>query len=545
MFFGAIASLLLAACGPVSEGPVTTPRPGSDASFVDDAAAPDAAAPDDVTADITRDASAPDVATVDTAPAADVAPIPCGAPSYTCPVGYRCVGLSTTQCVRAAALGEPCSDGPSAPVYCVPGASCEPGPDVPRCAAYGTAFGQCRNTDCAGRCDPGLGCDPSTHCRPGLPVGALCGGDGDFCNDGSSCQDVNGTARCVADGAAGGYCHDDRSCDVGLRCRGSNSGAAVGCNRTYFHCVSGPLPGEACEPAGERCNAGTSCMRSLGAMRCVAAPDGTPGGRCRAESPRCDETAVCDDRGWSCVRRVARGMACDPTGGTTACAAGDTCTGEHLADGGQCVAAGTAPGADCRTSEPHCDGMLQCSDFSRYRRTCRTLARAGDLCDLGGVRTLCPTPTRCVPATVSSGGVPGATCATPVAEVEPNDRSVAARAVVTRSTLYQASLSAADVEDCHALRMPTGSALYVESTIPLVARLFRASGVEVGRWTMRPMSWGGPLGGSARLDPATIGVLRDLIADDYLLCVRALGDPTSRREPVSYTLALGVLPRSW
>jgi len=106
------------------------------------------------------------------------------------------------------------------------------------------------------------------------------------------------------------------------------------------------------------------------------------------------------------------------------------------------------------------------------------------------------------------------------------------------------ALSADDAEDCHAVRMPAGSSLYVETSVSLVARLFRASGVEIGRWTLRSASWDGPLAGSARLDPAAIGVLRDLAADDYLLCVSERGDSPTRPSPVDYTLAIGVLPPS-
>jgi len=108
--------------------------------------------------------------------------------------------------------------------------------------------------------------------------------------------------------------------------------------------------------------------------------------------------------------------------------------------------------------------------------------------------------------------------------------------------LYRSSLSADDPEDCHAVRMPSGSSLYVETSVSLVARLFRSSGVEIGRWTLRSASPGGPLAGSARLDPTSIGVLRDLAADEYLLCVRQPGDPTTSPTSVDYTLAIGVLP---
>lgn len=535
----------LSACGPAPEAPSV------DASPVDvpapDASAPDASAPDAPSVDASAlDASALDTSTAPDAPVdtprSDSGAFPCGL-NFTCPSGYRCVGLSTARCVRAAAVGEPCRNGPADAIYCIPGATCESVRGESRCVAYGTEHGVCRNTDgCAPRCDPGLGCDPGTHCRPGISLGELCGGAGEFCNEGSSCQDVNGTSRCLADGADGGYCRVGRLCDAGLLCQGSNSGSATGCNREYFRCSRGLLLGEACEPAGAPCGAGTTCQMSYGAMRCVAHPDGTPGGRCRSESPRCDAEAVCDDRGWICLRRIPRGMPCEPAGGATACAEGDTCDAEHPADGGRCVAPGTAPGAECRATEPACDGELQCSTFSRYRRTCRAVARAGDRCDLGGIRTLCPPATRCVPATGSSLGASVATCTTPIPETEPNDRSVRTRSPVERSVLYRSSLSADDPEDCHAVRVPAGSSLYVETSTSLVARLFRSSGVEIGRWTLRSTSWDGPLAGSARLDPTSIGVLRTLAADDYLLCVSEPGDVTPPPSSVDYTLAIAVLP---
>jgi hypothetical protein len=559
MALGSIVALLTA-CGTdpdVSSGtaPAADASP-ADASLADvsrvdasgaDVSAPDAGALDAGAVDVGAvDAGAIDVATTNDAPGdaspPDSATLPCG-PGFTCPGGYRCVGLSTTRCVRAAAPGEPCRNGLADPIYCTPGATCEPVRGVDRCVEYGAEHGVCRNTDgCAPRCEPGLGCDVSTHCRPGLALGELCGGVEYLCNEGSACMDVNGTRRCVADGATGGYCRVGRLCDAGLLCQGTNSGSASGCNREYFRCVTGLQAGEPCEPTGAPCGAGTTCMMSFGALRCAARPDGTPGGRCRYEAPQCDGDAVCGDRGWQCVRRVARGMPCDPTGATTACADGDTCDAEHPADIGRCVAAGTAPGAECRTTAPACDGELQCSSFSRYRRTCRSVARAGDPCDLGAIRTLCPATTRCVPATAVSEGAAIATCTAPIAETEPNDGPSRTRSVVERSVLFQASLSADDAEDCHVIRMPADSSLYVETTLTLVARLFRSSGVELGRWTLGSAAWDGPLAGSGRLDPAVVGLLRDLAADDYLLCVREADDSRSRRAPVSYSLAIGVLP---
>lgn len=541
-----VVALLVSACGESAENPPAPPDASAEDVYVADVSAIDLGATDTPAVDAPakdappRDAVVARDASVDATPA-DADEPTCGPPNYTCPVGYRCVGLSTVRCVRTAALGEPCRNSADNPIYCPPGATCETIDGVARCAAIGTLNGLCQNSSaCMALCPPGLGCDRSTHCRPGLAPGDLCGGDTDFCNEGASCIFTDGTARCVADGTEGGFCWRDHRCDAGLSCRGANTG---GCN-TGYRCVAGVPLGEVCTPTGERCVEGATCTMSQGTMRCLGRADGTLGGRCRAEPPRCDAGGECDDRGWLCVRRVSRGMACEPAGGTTVCIDGDTCSAEHRADNGRCVAAGTAPGADCRTSGTPCDGELRCSDFSRYRRTCRTVARVGDPCDLGAVGTLCPATTRCLPTTVNAQGTATAICATPTPETEPNERSVARRTPIERPVLLQSSFAVGDVEDCHTLRMPAGSALYVETTQSLVARLFRASGIEVGRWTLAPVAWGGPLGGSARLDPASIGVLRDLAAGDYLLCLHPPVGAT-RTAPVDYLLGVGILPRSW
>jgi hypothetical protein len=165
---------------------------------------------------------------------------------------------------------------------------------------------------------------------------------------------------------------------------------------------------------------------------------------------------------------------------------------------------------------------------------------AGELAgDLGAIATLCLATTRCLPTTVTAQGAATSICVTSTPETEPNQRGAARthRAIGARAVM--STFAVGDAEDCHAPRMPAGSALYVESTLPVVAQRFRASGVEVGRWTLSPVSRDGPLGGSARLDPASIAALRDLVADDSLLCVRSAGDTSTRTSPATISSAWG------
>src|SRR5206468_5821375 len=102
------------------------------------------------------------------------------------------------------------------------------------------------------------------------------------------------------------------------------------------------------------------------------------------------------------------------------------------------------------------------------------------------------------------------------------------------------SLPAGDIEDCFAVRVDAGGSLYVELatdrlsyTDPPVASLFGSSGEELGRWSLRDEGGHGPLAGTSRLRPESIGLLRSMAADTYRACLRRPHDPIA-----SYTLAL-------
>jgi hypothetical protein len=504
----------------------------------------DAAGPTDAPTDA-------DAAAVD----AGVAACAFGAP---CPSGSQCY---TTACLPFVPMGGRCEIGDLLAHPCEFRSDCAPDASgVHHCVPYGTEGAFCHRSSIGSGtadCDAGLACVLEVsgvsgyyRCRPGLRAGELCAGsslrcptDRSCCGAGTTCQPVNGTDRCVAtppDGAAGGACLRQPEtpdgvatrCPDGLQCTANHltePNAAL--------CVRVVPVGSDCAGAGVGCGPDASCIVSAGAARCVA--HGAPGGRCRAAAPFCDAGVRCDTpSGWGVCRSVvALGGECDAAALASVCAEGLSCTTADPTEPGRCVAPGTAAGADCRASAPACDGALRCSNFSRYRSTCRVEAAVGDPCDLGAIRTLCPDGSRCVPAAGVRDGVAVAVCAPSVPEVEPNDVPTTAGASVARSTLYRGALSASDPRDCFAVSVAEGGSLYVEvAPAGLLVSLFDPMGAEIGRWVPSGDGGGGALFNSARLRPEALGVLRAMRAGAYVACVSSPATPA-----VTYLLALGVL----
>ncbi len=536
-----------------------------DAAVGDTAVVADVVTADVVTADVvTADITTTDVVTTDDRPPSPPADVVaeasvdagrCG-PDNPCPVGTQCY---STGCLPATPLGGRCEPRD---IYhpCVFGADCAPdAAGVYSCVPSGSEGSYCNRSTVwpvYNECNAGLACVLEVsgvsgyyRCRPGLRPDDFCGDSyercpvqGNCCGRGSTCQSVGGTLRCVvtpAAGTAGGTClvapptpdGGVTTCPIGLTCTSS-----FFTEPQSAFCVRTVALGAECGVPGVGCPAGAECVESGGALRCV--PTGSIGARCRDTSPACDEGLECNFPSGSgvCRRRVARGGACDATLRTTACAVEDGCTSADFTEPGQCAAPGTVAGADCRGTEPRCDGALECSNFSRYRSTCRVVASVGSACDLGGIRTLCPDATRCVPTTASSTP----TCMSAVAEVEPNDAPAAPMAAVARSTLYAGAVSTSDPQDCYAVTVRAGESLYLETVARgLRLSLHGPSGTELGRWVVSGEGGAGPLAGSARLRPETVSVLRELGAGTYAVCMGSRGGAA-----MSYQLAIGVIPPS-
>lgn len=175
-----------------------------------------------------------------------------------------------------------------------------------------------------------------------------------------------------------------------------------------------PIPvGMTCR-AGDVCAANSACIAATsGATMGTCVADGTQGGRCRlggtdagVGTGACDMGLSCSvampttsTRG-TCLRMIMPGNECGAVG--TACMAGSTCQPAPVAmnlDRRECVVDG-AQGGNCRSGDPRCDGMLQCSS----NNACRAAAMAGAACDLSGRRDFCPSGSACAPNAMLNGG---------------------------------------------------------------------------------------------------------------------------------------------
>jgi len=163
------------------------------------------------------------------------------------------------------------------------------------------------------------------------------------------------------------------------------------------------------------CADGSACIANPGSTSmgtCLA--DGAQGGRCRLPATGdAGAVALCDmglscsvatptttTRG-TCQRLIMVGAECGAAG--TTCGTEATCQAAPsmtAADRRECIANG-AQGGNCRTADPRCEGMLQCSS----NNACRAAATMGGACDPTGRRDFCPTGQSCAPNAMLNGGI--------------------------------------------------------------------------------------------------------------------------------------------
>jgi len=275
-------------------------------------------------------------------------------------------------------------------------------------AVSGATGSPCRTA--APFCDTGLACTVAMPtaamngvCRRSVALGMPCTAATDVCATGSTCRAAMAGAMttCVADGAAGGACRTmGMACDMGLACAGAGATSA---------CRTSAASGANCDPAGvmNACVAGATCSTlplSMTPTQAVCVPDGARGGRCRADSPRCDMALECSGAAATstCRAIVAAAGMCDAAGRETVCGAGASCLALS-GPRGVCTAAGTAAGVACRLAAPFCDMGLECSaamPTAAAPGACRRTVPAGMACDATGRTTACATGSACAPTTM-------------------------------------------------------------------------------------------------------------------------------------------------
>lgn len=259
---------------------------------------------------------------------------------------------------------------PGMPDPCGPGRHCIAiGPGVLGiCVREGSRGGLCRLGDLP--CDEGIACvmqwcDRNNHFGPRT----VC--DTRSCGLGEGCVAVDGRLRCVAYGAAGGYCRDvGAPCDTGLRCD------AVGDHRSR---CGAPIPlGGACNPSlgTEFCLGDAVCVGA--AMSGTCRRRGVEGVACRVDGT-CDDGLECQfpvrETRAVCLVPIREGAVCSPTDpGAPQCERGTNCVNGNM--GPRCARDGTLD-AMCRGNEPACDDGLVCR---RSTRLCVTPRPAGSFC---------------------------------------------------------------------------------------------------------------------------------------------------------------------
>jgi hypothetical protein len=324
--------------------------------------------------------------------------------------------------------------------------------------------GPCRTT--APFCDMGLQCTAAmpTMTAPGtcvtpVPVGMPCTAMS-VCVTGSACIANPGSTTmgtCRADGSAGGRCRTmGMPCDMGLSCTARMpTASAPGLCRTTV------AVGAECDPTQvmNACAAGSSCRPSPTAMnpsRSICVTDGTRGGLCRTESPRCDAMLECSATTPATCRAAAMaGGQCDLTNVSTYCPMGQTCVPNAMLNDGVCAPAGTAAGAACRDMAPRCDGMLTCSTESGAG-VCRRTVPVGMNCDLRYRSTTCAMGSVCLGT--SATAVTG-TCTMPTMEMEPNNMAAMGNGPVTTTTIFRGAIMPGTDVDCFRVTVPMGATL--------------------------------------------------------------------------------------
>jgi hypothetical protein len=181
---------------------------------------------------------------------------------------------------------------------------------------------------------------------------------------------------------------------------------------------------------------------------------------------------------------------------------------------------GSAPGAACRAAAPRCDGTLRCS-AAAGAGVCQADGEAG-ACDPRTLALGCAAGQVCHATGFNTGR-----CATPTAEVEPNDRVSLSQSLAGPSASVRGSLPSGDL-DCVSVEVTAGSRLVARAAganglcpnTALTLDLFDPAGRLLGTANANG-AFGCPLLDGTLADSPAFSVARDLAAGRYTVCQRS------------------------
>lgn len=376
-----------------------------------------------------------------------------------------------------------------------------------------------------------------------IAIGAQCRA-GDVCAPGSVCIAAGAGSSfgtCTATGTQGSQCRAGgdagAACDAGLECTGTtmtNPGTCV--RRLAVGDECGTVVGAAC-PTGSACAASPSMTNPL---RAVCLAEGAAGGACRMADPRCDGALQCSST-TTCRAAAMTGAACDITGRSTFCPAGNSCAANVTLTGGTCAADGTVAGAACRAASDggmRCDAGLTCSTTTGAG-VCRREVAMGMPCERLTGSTVCAMGTVCVPGTNPNLG----TCAAATAEMEPNNTATTGNAPATASIVYSAALMPMTDIDCFRVTVPMGASLRVSTgdaagtcNLGMGADTILTVSDSMGRLLGENDD---AIGLCSQLDGRTTPSLRNMAAGTYSICVTGY---QQRVAIMSYYVYVAVTP---
>ncbi|MDP3273981.1 MAG: hypothetical protein Q8Q09_02220 [Deltaproteobacteria bacterium] len=305
---------------------------------------------------------------------------------------------------------------------------------------------------------PGMAYELSIEELPPIMVGGECDpSQVDRCVEGNTCVGAGQIGRCVVNGSLAAQCRAMDMCDMGLEC--------IDVSATAKRCLRRATAGGACNgltvcPEMSDCTDDGMMPNSSVSGRCRAR--GTEGGLCGGSGgAMCTAPLVCTGdamRTGTCVREVAAMAACDPTGVTTRCAMGNSCS--RGAMGFVCSPNGTASGTACLDGAMRCTGAMLTCTTAMMAGVCQSTLAAGAMCDARFGSNKCAGTEVCAALGNATGE---GTCTAAVNEAAGmNDTPAMAEAARALPLVIRGAITPMTDRDCYSVTLPASSTLLMQ-----------------------------------------------------------------------------------